>query len=448
MYFGTNTSNMHGLFCLSCHPSQKSIHRYNSIVRKTFTLIRIFLAEHLASMHIGIYISNMHGYISRHAEQRVQEDLSYFPVVAVVGPRQCGKSTMIKHMAARWHNFIYLDLENPADLNKLADPLLFFNTNADKTICLDEIQRKPDLFPILRSVTDARGRPGQFLVLGSASPDLLKQTSESLAGRISFIELTPFTYTEINHLPDFSLHRFWLRGGYPAAYLAPSDDLSYRWRENFIRTFIERDIPMLGFPHLSVQLHRFLLLCAHSSGQVANLSKLGEAMGVSHHTIRRYLDVLEKTYILRILPPWYSNLKKRLVKSPKLYFRDSGILLTLLKIQHFDELLGHPIIGASWETFAIENILNEFPDWDAYFYRTSNGAEIDLLLIRGNQKIAVEFKASTTPKPSRGFFLALKDLNIQTGWLIAPIPDNYPIKENIYASNLEHFIQYLKTDNP
>ncbi|HHJ53523.1 MAG TPA: ATP-binding protein, partial [Caldithrix abyssi] len=325
----------------------------------------------------------MQGYITRSKEKLVLNDLSFFPVVAVIGPRQSGKSTMIKAIAKQLHHFVYLDLERPADLNKLEEPDLFFEANHDKTICLDEIQRKPDLFPVMRSFVDRYPAPGRFIVLGSSSPDLLKQSSESLAGRISYIELTPFLLSEVALLPSFNLHDFWLRGGFPRSYLAPSLALSYRWRENFITTFIERDIPQLGFASLSPVLHRFMMLCANSNAQVANFSKLGEALSVSHHTAKRYLDVLQKTYLIRILQPFHSNIKKRLIKSPKIYFRDSGILTALLGIKDFNDLLGHPIFGSSWETFALENILSELSDWQGNFYRASGGAEIDLILSKG-----------------------------------------------------------------
>ena len=389
----------------------------------------------------------MHSYINRNTEQTVLNDLTFFPVVAVVGPRQSGKSTMVKALAKTLDNFIYLDLESPSDLNKLNDPELFFEANKNKTVCLDEIQRKPRLFDVMRSVVDRHQRPGQFLVLGSASPPLLKQSSESLAGRISYIELTPFLHTEIHSIPDLSLNDLWLRGGYPKSLLAPSTAQSLRWRENFIRAYIERDIPQLGFPSLSPLLHRFMTLCAHTGGQVANFTKIGEAAGITHHTAKRYLDVLQKTYIIRILEPWFGNIKKRLVKSPKIYFRDSGILTALLGIKDFNELLGHPVFGQSWETIALENILTELADWRSYYYRTSNGSEIDLILIKGREKIAVEFKASLAPKPGKWFYNALNDLEISEAWIITPIQDSYKIKRNITVSGLGDFIKTMKTRN-
>ncbi|MHB2149690.1 ATP-binding protein [Calditrichota bacterium LG25] len=235
-----------------------------------------------------------------------------------------------------------------------------------------------------------------------------------------------------------------MRGGYPRSFLAPSSTLSYRWRENFITTFIERDIPQLGFPYLSPVLHRFLMLCAHSNGQVVNLSRLGEALGVTHHTVKRYLDVLQKTYIIRILEPLFSNIKKRLIKSPKIYFRDSGILIALLGIKDFNELLGHPIFGPSWESFALENILSELSDWQGNFYRTSSGTEIDLILSRGQRRIAIEFKASLSPEVNKGFFNALSDLGITESWIIAPVEEAYLIRQNVFVSGLKEFIQKMK----
>ena len=396
------------------------------------------------TLHFGSYIFNMQGYINRNLEQNVLEDLTFFPIVAVIGPRQSGKSTMVKAIANQLKNFIYLDLERPADLNKLEDAELFFEANKEKNICLDEIQRKPDLFPVMRSFVDRHPGPGKFIVLGSASPDLLRQSSESLAGRIAYLELTPFLISEVYNFPRFNLNEFWVRGGYPRSFLAPSTATSFRWRENFITTFIERDIPQLGFPSLSPVLRRFLMLCAHSNGQVANFSKLGEALGVTHHTIKRYLDVLQKAYILRLLPPLHANIKKRLIKSPKIYFRDSGIFTAMLGIKDFNELLGHPLFGSSWETLALENILAALSNWQANFYRTSSGVEIDLILSKGKRRIAVEFKASLAPKVGKGFFNGLSDLEISESWIIAPVSEAYPLKKNLMVSDLYSFIQKMK----
>lgn len=376
-------------------------------------------------------------YLPRNIEPELQECLIDFPAVAVLGPRQCGKSTLARKIIAKQPNAKYLDLEKPADLTKLQEPELFFSQHSDKLICLDEVQCLPEIFAPLRSIIDSQKRNGQFLFLGSASRDLIRQSSETLAGRIAYLELTPFLYDEIERTQEpISLQDFWLRGGFPDSLLARNEKASRRWRENFIRTFLERDIPQLGFRIPATTLRRVWQICAHTQGQLLNTSQLGSALGVSHTTFRSYIDLLAETYMLRILPPYTGNLKKRLVKSPKVYLRDSGILHSLLSIDTFDDLMGHPVFGASWETVAMETIINIFPNWEPFFYRTVAGAEIDLVLIRGNRRVAFEFKASTTPLVSKGFWNGLRDLDIEQAWIIAPIKESYPFHDNVTVSPL------------
>jgi len=301
----------------------------------------------------------MQTYIKRFFTEKIRERLLNIPGVIILGPRQCGKSTLAKAIISKIENAVYLDLERPSDINKLIDPEAFLSLNADKLICLDEIQRVPELFPILRSVIDENRRNGQFIILGSASPDLIRQSSETLAGRVSYFELTPFLFKEISeHSSPNKLRKLWLRGGFPRSYLASDEKESFEWRLNFIRTFLERDIPQLGFRIPAKTLERFWKMCAHLHGQLLNSSKLGESLGVSHHTVRSYSDLLEQTFVLRVLRPYESNLKKRLIKSPKIYIRDTGLLHALLDIESHNELLGHPVYGASWEGFVIENILS------------------------------------------------------------------------------------------
>jgi len=322
-------------------------------------------------------------------------------------------------------NAVYLDLERPSDINKLTDPEAFFSLNANKLICLDEIQRVPELFPVLRSMIDENKRNGQFIILGSASPNLIKQSSETLAGRVSYFELTPFLFKEVfedNHLNK--LRKVWLRGGFPRSYLASDEKESFEWRLDFIRTFLERDIPQIGFRIPAKTLERFWKMCAHLHGQILNSSKLGESLGLSHHTVRSYVDLFEQTFVLRVLRPYEPNLKKRLVKSPKIYIRDTGLLHALLGIEDHNDLLGHPVYGASWEGFVIENILSLLPDWTVSFYRTSSGSEIDLILEKGKRRIAVECKVSTSPSLNRGFWNAMDDLNFEEAWIIAPVKDS------------------------
>lgn len=386
----------------------------------------------------------MHDLIKRNIDDFVFQNLKVFPAVALLGPRQCGKSTLAKMLSGKIPSFMYLDLQNPTDLNKLSDPKLFFETNPEATFCIDEIQLMPELFSVLRSIIDADRRNGRFILLGSASRELIKQTSESLAGRIGLIELSPFSITEINQKPDFQIRDFWMRGGYPESYLSETDDDSKLWRENFIRTYIERDIPQLGFQIPTLQLRRMLSMCAHNQAQLLNSSKLGESLGLTHPTIRRYIDLLEQTFILRTLQPFEGNVKKRLVKSPKVYIRDSGILHRLLQIDSFNDLMGNPIFGASWEGLVIENILSNLRNWSPYFYRTATGDEIDLILTKGNKILAVECKASTAPQLTKGFWKAFDDVQAEQAFVIAPVPNAYPIKENMTVCGIADFLEKLQ----
>jgi len=378
----------------------------------------------------------MHGFIDRFQAAKISHRLLNMPIVALLGPRQVGKSTLAKEIIKSFDNAIYLDLERPSDLNKLRDPEAYFALHANKLICLDEIQLTPELFPVLRSIIDERGRNSQFLILGSASPELIKQSSESLAGRISYIELTPFILEE---LEASSLRTLWLRGGFARSYLATDDTSSFEWRLDFIRTFLERDLPQLGFSLSARVMERFWRLCAHSHGQLLNQSKIGGSLGVSHHTIRSYIDILEQTFVMRTLPPYEANLKKRLVKSPKIYVRDSGLLHALLGLETQDDLFSHPCYGSSWEGFVIENILSKWPDWQASFYRTAHGNEIDLILEKGQRRIAIECKASSSPNVGRGFHSALKDLEIEEAWIIAPVSESYPLGKGITVTPMDQF---------
>ena len=383
----------------------------------------------------------MHGqYIERALQQEVISCLRDFPAVAILGPRQCGKSTLARNIIRNAGETVYLDLELPSDIQKLSEPELFLHQHTGKLICLDEIQRMPEIFPVLRSVIDSDRSNSHFLILGSASPELIKQSSETLAGRIAYLELTPLLQHEI--LPtghDNVLPVYWLRGGFPDSFLARNDDSSGRWRDNFIRTFLERDIPQLGFFIPALTLRRVWQLCAHNSGQIFNASQLGTNIGVSHTTMKKYIDLLTNTFMLRVLPPFLPNIGKRLVKSPKIYLRDTGILHSLLRIDRFDDLLGHPALGASWETLVLENVIAALPGWDAFFYRTAAGAEIDLVLTRGERKLAVECKASAAPRVSRGFWTGMEDLGIENAWVIAPIRDAYSIARNVTVSSLDNF---------
>ncbi len=385
----------------------------------------------------------MHNLIKRNLEEFVLQNLNVFPAVALLGPRQCGKSTLAKMLSEKFSSFLYLDLQNPADLSMLSDPNLFFEANQEATICFDEIQLVPELFSALRSEIDRDRRNGRFILLGSASRDLIRQTSESLAGRIGIIELSPFSITELDLSEDFQIRNFWLRGGYPDSYLSRTDEDSKLWRENFIRTYIERDIPQLGFQIPALQLRRLLTMCAHNQGQLLNSTKLGESLDLTHPTIRRYIDLLEQTFVVRTLQPFVGNVKKRLVKSPKVYIRDTGILHRLLQIDSFNDLMGNPIFGSSWEGMVVENILCNCPEWTPYFYRTATGNEIDLILTKGTNTLAVECKASTAPQLTSGFWKALEEVEADQAYVIAPVPDSYPIKTNATVCGIADFLKIM-----
>ncbi|MBT8370320.1 MAG: ATP-binding protein [Deltaproteobacteria bacterium] len=386
----------------------------------------------------------MQGIINRHLTNAVKRRLNNNPVVAILGPRQCGKTTLAGQIVKQINQSVYLDLENPGDLAKLDDPLAFFSLHNEDLVCLDEVQRTPEIFSILRSIIDERARNGQFLILGSAGPDLIHQSSESLAGRIAHLDLTPFLLPELESGQKEDLRELWLRGGFPRSYLAKDLDVSFEWRQDFIRTFLERDVGMLGFRLPSVRLGRFWKMCAHSHGSLLNASKLADSLGVSSHTVRSYIDLLENTFMLRVLLPDTPNLKKRLVKSPKIYIRDSGILHTLLDVRSHEDLLSHPILGASFEGFSMENILAFANNWEPSFYRTSAGAEIDLILRRGRRILAIELKSSTVPRVSKGFWNALEDISPDEAYVVAPVKESYPMKGGVMVSPLQEIITKLQ----
>ena len=382
--------------------------------------------------------------IDRHLAATVKRRLQNNPAVAILGPRQCGKTTLAGQIIKKISQSVYLDLENPADLAKLSDPLAYFSLHNEELVCLDEIQRAPELFTILRSVIDERARNGQFLILGSAGRDLIRQSSESLAGRIAYLDLTPFLLSELEAAQMDDIRRLWLRGGFPRSYLAQDLDISFEWRQDFMRTFLERDIGMLGFRMPPARLGRFWKMCAHSHGSLLNASKLANSLGVSSHTVRSYIDLLAHTFMLRVILPDAPNLKKRLVKSPKIYIRDSGILHALLDIRTHDDLLSHPILGASFEGFAMENILAFATNYEPSFYRTSAGAEIDLILRRGRRTLAFELKSSSVPSVSKGFWNALEDINPDKAYVVAPVKESYPIKGGVMVSPLQEIIAKLQ----
>ncbi len=374
----------------------------------------------------------MERYYHRFAEENILQLASFFPAVAVVGPRQVGKTSLVQAIRAQLDKpSVYLDLENPDDLARLNNPSLFLDPLADQTVILDEVQKLPELFPQLRGIIDRKRQAGRFILLGSASPDLIRDTSESLAGRIAYHELKPFLFGEVRDITDYRTH--WFRGGFPDSLLAPGDELSRLWRQNFIQTYLERDLPLLGLRADPIVTGKLWRMAAHLSGNLLNMENLSGSLGIHAKTVRRYLDFMESAYLIRRLQPYFTNLKKRLVKTPKLYIRDTGILHQLLGVSSFFDLSGHPLLGASWETYVIEQMSAILPDWaELYFYRTHEGTEADLVIARGGKPhILVEIKYSTTPKPSRGFHIARSDLNTQKQFIICPVEEGFPYSEDI-----------------
>lgn len=370
--------------------------------------------------------------IERLLKSTLKKSLDKYPVVGLIGCRQVGKTTLAKMIAVEFPKALYLDLELPSDIAKLQDPELYFTHLSEKLIIIDEIQRMPELFPILRAIVDRNRNAKRFLLLGSASPDLIKKSSESLAGRIVYHELNPLNMMEAGFE---NIQKLWLRGGLPLSFLSENDGESLKWREAFIRTYLERDIPQLGIHIPSTNLRRFWMMIAHTHGYLWNASQIAKSLGLSAPTIRNYLDILTDTFIVRQLQPYHINIRKRLVKSQKVYIRDSGLLHALLRIESFEDLLGHPIVGRSWEGFLIEQISNFLPEHTPiYFYRTSAGAEIDLLVLdRKNRAFAFEIKYTLNPKLEKGFLIAFEDLNCKKGFVIYPGEESYPLKKEVFT---------------
>lgn len=381
--------------------------------------------------------------IERILKNQTLARLTNNPVVALIGSRQAGKSTLAKEVLKEFKKTLYIDLELESDLLKVEqDPERFFELYKDHLICLDEIQLLPNIFKTLRSVVDKKNRNAQFLILGSASKELINKSGETLAGRISYLEVTPFNWLEAQS--EKSFFDYWLQRGYPKALLAESTEISTQWREDYLRSFIERDIPQWGFNIPGRTLRRFCTMLAHSHEQTLNASKLSNSIDLSSTTVSRYLDILEQTFIIRSLQPYHTNLKKRLVKSPKIYIRDTGLLHTLLKIDEQEDLLSHPTLGSSFEIMVIENLIPLFPRHEAFFYRDSTGNEIDLILKKGQELIAIEIKASKAPKLTSSFWNALKFLKPDKSFIISQTEDTYPIEKDVLVTNLNTLITQFK----
>ncbi len=386
--------------------------------------------------------------IVRRLEAKIRQRLQRSPSVALMGPRQVGKTTIALNITETTPS-VYLDLENSLDLEKVKDIITFHSANSDNLIILDEVQRTPEIFLPLRGIIDKERRKGnktgQFLFLGSASLDLLKQSGESLAGRITYLELFGIDLLEFSgHHPE-GINQLWLRGGFPESLLAGSDGNSLEWRRDFIKTYLERDIPQFGPRIPAITLERFWTMLAHNQGGILNASQLARNLGVSSVTVARYLDLMVDLLLVRRVQPWTLNVGKRLVRAPKIYIRDSGITHALLNISRYNDLLGHPVVGGSWEGFVIENILSLAP-FSAlpYYYRTAGGAEIDLILeFSGNEKWAIEIKRNAVPSLSKGFFIACGDIKPTKRFVVYSGTDKFTMGEGVTAISLFDLMQDL-----
>lgn len=363
------------------------------------------------------------------------------PVVAILGPRQCGKTTLA-HQFARKNpkkTFTFFDLEDPRDLARLENPMLALE-DLKGIVVVDEIQRKPDLFPVLRVLADKRS--ASFVILGSASPDLVKRGAETLAGRIAFLELGGFS---LDILKPSDARKLWTRGGFPRSFLARSEAASFEWRENFIRTYLERDVPNLGIQIPATTLRRFWTMLSHYHGQLLNASELGKSFGAADTTVRRYLDILTSTYLIRQLRPWHYNTKKRLIKSPKIYFRDSGLFHSLIGVENADELGVHPRLGASWEGFALEQAIQhlDLKEDEAYFWGVHTGAELDLVFQRKGKLWGVEVKYNEAPARTKSMLSAMEELSLEHLWVVYPGKKSYKLDRTISVVGI-HDLSQLK----
>ena len=388
--------------------------------------------------------------LSRQSQQKLSQYLQQFPAVGLLGPRQVGKTTLAFAQKKLYPDALYLDLELPSAQRQLDDPEAFLMAHAQQLVILDEVQRMPELFGVLRGVIDQRRRMGQacgqFLLLGSATGVLMQQSSESLAGRVAHVALPPLQaseiFTGVHSVAD--LNALWLRGGFPLSWLAETDAASMTWREVFIATYLEKDIPALGPRIPATTLRRLWTMLAHHQGELLDQSKLAAALAISGQTVGRYIDLLCDLMLVRRLSAWHGNVGKRLIRSPKVYVRDSGLVHALLGLSNLDAVLGHPIAGSSWEGFVMEQLMNAAPQAQASFYRTSNGAEVDLVLtFRNQQTWTIEIKRSSAPTVSKGFYQAATDLSAVRKLLVAPVEQPYPLKEGIEVVDVMTAIRWV-----
>jgi predicted AAA+ superfamily ATPase len=368
----------------------------------------------------------------------VRRALKRSPVVALIGPRQCGKTTLARQLLDE-ESPNYFDLEHPVEATLLEQPMTALE-DLKGLVVLDEAQRQPGLFPVLRVLADRKDAPAKFLILGSASPELSRQASESLAGRVEIIEMRGFDLEEVSH---DKMELLWQRGGFPRSFLAGSEMDSVSWRENFIRTFLERDLSLLGIGISPVALRRFWTMVSHYHGQIWNGSEIAASLGVAPNTAKAYLDALEQTFMIRRLQPWFENVGKRLVKTPKIYIRDSGILHSLQNIHSKKALLTHPKLGASWEGFALEEVLRVFLPREAYFYSIHSGSELDLFFIHDGKRIGVEFKRADAPNATRSMRIAIEDLKLDKLYIVYPGGRNYVLSDRIQALSIKNLHSVL-----
>ena len=377
--------------------------------------------------------------IQRQLKDRIQKLCGHFPAIAILGARQVGKTTLAKVMMEEMpKDTIYLDLENPSHLSRLENKLAFFNANVDRCIVIDEVQRMPDLFPVLRSVIDQKREPCRFILLGSASPELTHLSSETLAGRIVYTELTPFVYKEIQGQASLQTH--WLRGGFPEPFLTNDDEIREEWFNSFIMTYVERELPSLGLSTSSKNLVRFFSMLSHTHGQLLNRTTYAKSLELSVPVISNYLHYLENAFIIRTLQPFHINIKKRLSKTPKVFIRDSGLLHNQLKIMDYNTLLGHPGVGHSWEGYVIEQIISTLGSkYEYFFYRTQDGAECDLVVCEKYIPLAcVEVKFTSTPKKTKSLTTAINDIKTEKNFIVIPDCETpYPLDDNLTVCCLQ-----------
>lgn len=380
--------------------------------------------------------------INRISKNHIIDLLNGFPCVAIIGPRQVGKTTLAKSIQKKYESSVYLDLEFQKDYIKLEDAETYLEQIQDRLVIIDEVQRKKDLFPVLRALIDRNRKPGRFLMLGSAGPDLLRNSSETLAGRIAFYELTPFLFTELQG--KYKIEDIWMHGGFPDALMNQKYWLS--WMNNYVKTYFERDLPNLGFPADSITGERLWTMLSHYHGNLINYAEIGRSLGLSVQTIKRYIGFLKHAFLIRLIEPFHMNVKKRLVKTPKVYIRDSGIMHFLSGIENPDQLMGHPKKGASWEGFVIEQIIPLLqPNQRTYFYRTHDGAELDLVITRGDQPvISIEIKIGSDVRPTRGNTEAVHSLKTALNYIIIKDNEDYMLSGGFRVCGIETFLsRYL-----